>query len=510
MRGRIGIGRWLWIAAIASLFSQLASAQVRINELQAKNRFTVTDDDNDPSDWIELMNVGSESVDLFGYRLSDDPDNPAKWTFPRVELTAGERILVWCSDKNRHVPSDEAIEAEDSTIPFTPTLIDEIAEWSYRFGPPEKVPPPLGWNQVGYDASDWPKGRAPIGFGGAGIRTELPPSIGAVFLRHEFKVEQPAHVPNLILDATFDDGFVVWLNGVRVLEVGYPADEPDPTFASCAQAAREKRRGRWNLSEHLALLRRENVLAVALLNAGPTSGDLQLALRLGTVAPVLHANFALGRSGETIVLTDPSGKIVDSVRFPEQDDDRTYGRYPDGTGKFHYMALPTPEAPNDHRVATQRIPSEIEFSPPPGAHEKPVEVTLESHVPFSEYEIRYTTDGEEPTPSSPLYEGPIPITSDTSLRARGFLGGEPITRTMTASYFGMTPTTRELALPVMSITLPPREYQFVHNNADARGRTAERSAHMEIFDERGKRTVDLGMGIRIHGDRKSTVCTPVT
>ena len=33
-------------------------------------------------DWIELYNPGTEPVDLSGWTLSDDKDDPARWTFP--------------------------------------------------------------------------------------------------------------------------------------------------------------------------------------------------------------------------------------------------------------------------------------------------------------------------------------------------------------------------------------------------------------------------------------------
>ena len=51
----------------------------------------------------------------------------------------------------------------------------------------------------------------------------------------------------------------------------------------------------------------------------------------------LHANFKLSGMGESVFLTDESGNILDMVEFGEQTDDRSYGRFPNGTGDFTDM-----------------------------------------------------------------------------------------------------------------------------------------------------------------------------
>ena len=56
-------------------------------------------------------------------------------------------------------------------------------------------------------------------------------------------------------------------------------------------------------------------------------------------------------------------------------------------------------------------------------------------------EIRYTTDGSEPTSSSALYEGPFTVSSTTTVKAKAFLvgewGGDTATATITkGTYYG--------------------------------------------------------------------------
>jgi hypothetical protein len=71
-----------------------------INEVMASNTTTIQDRDGDYPDWIELFNAGDLEVDLTGYGLSDDPDDPFKWVFPNTSLAPGGFKLIFASDKN--------------------------------------------------------------------------------------------------------------------------------------------------------------------------------------------------------------------------------------------------------------------------------------------------------------------------------------------------------------------------------------------------------------------------
>ncbi|MBL9134419.1 MAG: lamin tail domain-containing protein, partial [Verrucomicrobiales bacterium] len=56
-------------------------------------------------DWIELHNRGDQEVDLRGWTLSDDPADPAKWSFPTQRLAPGAYLVVFCSGLDRRSPS---------------------------------------------------------------------------------------------------------------------------------------------------------------------------------------------------------------------------------------------------------------------------------------------------------------------------------------------------------------------------------------------------------------------
>ena len=75
--------------------------------------------------------------------------------------------------------------------------------------------------------------------------------------------------------------------------------------------------------------------------------------------PGLHASFKLSGGGESVVLSDTDARdnvVIDSVDFPAQTTDVSYGRAPEGTGAFQALAVaspgrPTPTVPEIRIVA---------------------------------------------------------------------------------------------------------------------------------------------------------------
>jgi hypothetical protein len=74
---------------------------VVINEWMAGNNSTINDPlDGEFSDWFELYNSGTESVDLSGFTLTDNLSNPTKSLIPDgVVIEPGEYLLVWADSE---------------------------------------------------------------------------------------------------------------------------------------------------------------------------------------------------------------------------------------------------------------------------------------------------------------------------------------------------------------------------------------------------------------------------
>lgn len=92
--------RILSLSILSLQFSGLKS-QVVINEYSAANLTRDPDDFNKHEDWIELYNAGVNPVNLNGWHLSDDEDDPTLWTIQEdIAIAPGGYQLFWCSGRN--------------------------------------------------------------------------------------------------------------------------------------------------------------------------------------------------------------------------------------------------------------------------------------------------------------------------------------------------------------------------------------------------------------------------
>lgn len=80
---------------------QYGDGDVVINEYSASNLATIADNYSEYEDWIELYNNSEFWVDLSGYFLSDEVNEPTKWQFPQgIAIPAGGFMKVWASGRN--------------------------------------------------------------------------------------------------------------------------------------------------------------------------------------------------------------------------------------------------------------------------------------------------------------------------------------------------------------------------------------------------------------------------
>ncbi|MFU8859270.1 MAG: CotH kinase family protein [Cyclonatronaceae bacterium] len=106
IRHRVFLKTLLIFIVIIVSAHPVAARQVVLNEIMASNTITITDNDGDFSDWVELFNQGNDPVNLAGYGLSDDELLPFKWVFPEVTVGSGEFLLIWASNKDRRLPGE--------------------------------------------------------------------------------------------------------------------------------------------------------------------------------------------------------------------------------------------------------------------------------------------------------------------------------------------------------------------------------------------------------------------
>src|SRR5262245_16160399 len=79
------------------------SGDLVINEVMAGNVSSLSDEDGEYSDWIELYNQGDYAINLSGWALTNDPQQPDKWPLPDVTLGAHDYLVLFASGKDRRV-----------------------------------------------------------------------------------------------------------------------------------------------------------------------------------------------------------------------------------------------------------------------------------------------------------------------------------------------------------------------------------------------------------------------
>jgi len=117
--------------ALVNARSYAVAPPVVINEVLAGNATTTLDPAyTNYSPWIELYNAGGSSVNLGGYRLSDDVANPAGYALPAsATIPAGGRLVIWYDELATGLHTSYSLDMRGDTIAlFMPdgTLVDSL------------------------------------------------------------------------------------------------------------------------------------------------------------------------------------------------------------------------------------------------------------------------------------------------------------------------------------------------------------------------------------------------
>ncbi|MFV2070010.1 MAG: CotH kinase family protein, partial [Pirellulales bacterium] len=173
----------------------------------------------------------------------------------------------------------------------------EATSVAYIIPAPEDAALGRRWTGLEFDDTEWSRGdnggiSSGIGFGddlnpANNVRAAMLGSNASLYLRQEFQVDNPADVAGLVLQMQYDDGFVAYLNGVKVADSNAPdvltwnAEATGPNFV-VADSWEE-----FEISPYTgALVAGTNVLAIHGLNRNPADLDMFIGAKLVASAPV--------------------------------------------------------------------------------------------------------------------------------------------------------------------------------------------------------------------------------
>ena len=132
-----------------------AQSTIVINEFMSSNNETIADEDGDHSDWIEILNTGSDPVRLAGYGLTDREGDFFRWVFPDTMLQPDALLLVWASGKNRRVPGQPLHASFSIASDGEPLRLTDLNGNRLDTVPPVRVPTDYSYGRKPDGADQW-------------------------------------------------------------------------------------------------------------------------------------------------------------------------------------------------------------------------------------------------------------------------------------------------------------------------------------------------------------------
>ena len=395
----------------------VVSAQITINEGCNKNYLSSSDENGDASDWIELHNTGTIPINLVGYALSDKLTVPNMWILPNLNIPAGGFQQIFCSQKNRFGSSPFQFGVSEQN--FTPQ-----AGWSQH-----QLVSPFYWDGVSnvvinvcsYNNSQYTENSI--------FKQTATPYISTI---GSFIDGSPAACsannastyyqrPNIKLNNA-----IIGTGSIQNGNTDYPAPF-----------------GNWYWGARHQMLIRASELSASGLSAGminsigfevaATNGEnyTYVDFHLNTTSlteltnefiPVqgnlIHTNFKLDGSGETVYLFDPSQQLVSSLTVESPAADISIGRIPDASTTIKWMN-PSPGSTNNSSSVFSDSLSRPISSRISGIVNSSFYLKL-SHNNTVPCKLVYTTNGAEPTFTSTTYTDSIFVYQKTVIRAKVF------------------------------------------------------------------------------------------
>jgi hypothetical protein len=229
---------------------------------------------------------------------------------------------------------------------------------------------------------------------------------------------------------------------------------------------------------------------------------------LGLAIPQTHANFGLS-SGETLLLADANGQVLDWIEIPSMQTDHVLRRSTDGSIDWCVSTEATPGMPNTG-LCFPAYEAQPVFSIAAGVYASTIYVELTHPNPNAW--IRYTTDGSSPTESSALYVAPFAVGGSSVVSARAY-SSENLPSHIKKNTYLINES--DIGLPVVSISTDPDNLWHPVTGIHVMGPNGltsgypyfnanfwqnwERESYIEYFDANHQKQMEGPVGLKIHG-----------
>ena len=418
---------------------------LRISEALANNAYSITDVEGERSDWVELHNTTDQPIALSGWYLSDNPRNLTKWAFPETATVAGhDYFIVFLSGK-----TDITTELHAS---FSLGTGETLFLYNSKTGE-------LDWVTI----------------------PELPDntSVGLnenneqVYYRYPTPGEPNGHAEKTAEAIGFFQSDGVYISEVCAIH-DRGSNEKDWIELHNGGNHTVSLEG-WYLSDSLKDLKKYRITSLSI-----KANEYAVLETTGSYADFKDgdANFGISPSGETLYLSDQGGTVRDVFQTGMQRNGVSSGRI---EGDNHTRRVFFTERTKGKKNSETYYPGYVSqpmFSETSLYHEDAFSLTLSCIDP--NVEIRYTTDGSEPSQGSKLYSGPINISQNSVIRAVAYANGYLRSDIVTFHYLFEKPHT----VPVVCIAMAPTDFNAVYKVKEHKD-IKERKGYVNYYEADG-------------------------
>ena len=461
-----------------------SAGALEITEVMADNCTFFMDETGACPDYVEIHNTSAGPVDLAGWSLSDKADKLLRWQFPSVSLPADGYLAVHCSGLDRkadpaHLHTNFRVSNKGDDVFLTDPNGNTVSHVRTPAMEPDQSYSLLetGWSKQFSPSPNYP--NTPEGADAAARE----------IMQHNDR-------------------------GVRITEVLASSSKSNDWIELYNGTSEAVDLSGWGLSDNAGRPRKWQFPAGTTVQPGAYLGVFANGMDAVTEGRI-QTNYRLSTDGGySVVLSEPSGRIVDRLFVPMQYEDISYGRTDDGAG-LRFFTTVTPGAGNSGPGYYGRAPKPV-YSVEGGMYHSGDTVTVELSVP-SNCRAYYTLDCTDPTENSTPYTGPLQITDTTILRTRvygeGYLesimdsqsylydvnngNGTVFVVSLVSDPYNLT--SDEAGIMVKGPNAEPK-YPFGSMNKGANfWMDWEREAHVEVFNPDGSTMISQECGIKLHG-----------
>jgi hypothetical protein len=468
---------------------------ITISEVMTSNSATLMDQFGETPDWIELHNKGDSAIDLSGYAVSDDRDDPEKWTCGSQMLDAGAYTIICASG------SDITTFAPETTgmIDMMNASISAWADSQNIIKGNSHVRPVLFPGKV-YGVVNGKKIISAQMYldDNSGIMNWQTAEIAVAFRQifdysafDKIRITGTIQKDKRLMVRVCQSGVENWLTfGLVVTGTGIENDSYEVPISH---------EPRLNSAAITGIL-----FAANQVNDSLTFSITELTLI--KTPSYMHANFKLSSEGETVTLHNQTGKLVSYRKLKPLLKDLSQGTKPTDPSSWVVFERPTPGRANDSVTFTEVV-RPVAASLNGGFFSAPVTVSLSSPLT----DIYYTLDGSVPTTNSLRYTNSLNLNITSVLRYRGFSSGMAPGALTTSTFF----INEKIDLPIISISAEPGSLFDPDTGIYVMGPRPsdtfpyfganfwldkEIPAHIEFFESDGRLGFKDGVGLRIFGN----------